>query len=42
MRSSRNAVPFYRHAGFVVGQDQPDAAIEITWMTMPLAKPPAN
>jgi GNAT superfamily N-acetyltransferase len=34
--SSRNAVPFYEHAGFVVDALQPDAAIEITWMTMPL------
>ncbi len=34
--SSRNAIPFYRHAGFSVDVLQPDAATEITWMTMPL------
>ena len=34
--SSRNAIPFYKHAGFVVDADQPSDAGEITWMTMPL------
>ena len=34
--SRRNAIPFYRHAGFSVDVLQPDAATEITWMTMPL------
>ncbi len=35
--SSRNAVSFYEHAGSFVDEDQPDAAIEMTWMTTPLA-----
>jgi GNAT superfamily N-acetyltransferase len=34
--SSRNAVPFYADAGFVVDRLQPDASREITWMTLPL------
>jgi GNAT superfamily N-acetyltransferase len=34
--SSRNAIPFYESAAFVVDAAQPDAAIEITWMTKPL------
>ena len=34
--SSRNAIPFYEHAGFVVDALQPDAEIEMTWMTKPL------
>ena len=37
--SSRNAIGFYEHAGFSVDSAQPDAAIEITWMTMPLRGP---
>jgi GNAT superfamily N-acetyltransferase len=40
--SSRNAIPFYRHAGFVVDATQPDAATEITWMSMPLSEGPAE
>lgn len=28
--------PFYEHAGFVVDALQPDAEIEMTWMTKPL------
>lgn len=35
--SSRNAVPFYARAGFGVDAEQPDAAVEITWMTLPLS-----
>jgi GNAT superfamily N-acetyltransferase len=31
--SSRNAVPFYRKAGFSICGEQPDAADEITWMS---------
>lgn len=31
--SSRNAIPFYERAGFAVDDLQPDAALEITWMT---------
>jgi S-methylmethionine-dependent homocysteine/selenocysteine methylase/GNAT superfamily N-acetyltransferase len=34
--SSRNAIGFYEHAGFIVDGSQPDAGIEITWMTLPL------
>ena len=34
--SSRNAIGFYELAGFSVDSGQPVAAIEITWMTMPL------
>ena len=34
--SSRNAIRFYERAGFTVDSGQPDAAIEITWMTMSL------
>ncbi len=34
--SSRNAIGFYRHEGFSVDAVQPDAAVEITWMTAPL------
>ena len=37
--SSRNAIGFYERAGFTVDGGQPDAAIEITWMTMPLRGP---
>jgi len=37
--SSRNAIGFYERAGFTVDSSQPDAAIEITWMTMPLRDP---
>lgn len=37
--SSRNAIGFYERAGFSVDGGQPDAAIEITWMTMPLRGP---
>jgi GNAT superfamily N-acetyltransferase len=40
--SSRNAIPFYRRAGFVVDATQPDTAIEITWMSMPLREGPAE
>jgi GNAT superfamily N-acetyltransferase len=36
--SSRNAIPFYRQAGFHVDARQPDTGIEITWMTMPLCE----
>lgn len=32
--SSRNAVEFYRKAGFEVDEGQPDADEEITWMSM--------
>ena len=32
--SSKNAIPFYGQAGFIEDQNQPDAAKEITWMTM--------
>jgi GNAT superfamily N-acetyltransferase len=39
--SSRNAIPFYEHAGFVVDSAQPDAAIEITWMTKALCGQPS-
>ena len=35
--SSRNAIGFYQRAGFTVDASQPDAAIEMTWMTMPLS-----
>ena len=35
--SSRNAIGFYEHLGFAVDLVQPDTAIEITWMTLPLA-----
>jgi len=38
--SSRNAVPFYEDAGFTVDDAQPDAAVEMTWMTLPLAESP--
>jgi predicted cupin superfamily sugar epimerase/uncharacterized protein YdhG (YjbR/CyaY superfamily)/GNAT superfamily N-acetyltransferase len=31
--SSRNAIPFYEEAGFEVDASQPDAGLEITWMT---------
>jgi GNAT superfamily N-acetyltransferase len=31
--SSRNAIAFYGHAGFVADSDQPSADDEITWMT---------
>jgi len=34
--SSRNAIGFYRTAGFTVDAAQPDAEREITWMTRPL------
>jgi GNAT superfamily N-acetyltransferase len=34
--SSRNAIPFYAHAGFTVDGLQPDEAVEITWMSLPL------
>ena len=34
--SSRNAIGSYELAGFSVASGQPDAPIEITWMTMPL------
>ena len=37
--SSRNAIGFYERAGFSVDNAQPDAAIEITWMTMQLRGP---
>ena len=37
--SSRNAIGFYERAGFSVDNSQPDAAIEITWMTMQLRGP---
>ena len=37
--SSRNAIGFYERAGFSVDSGQPDAAIEITWMTMSLRGP---
>lgn len=40
--SSRNAVAFYEAAGFAIDADQPDAAIEITWMTRPLSGPPVE
>jgi GNAT superfamily N-acetyltransferase len=36
--SSRNAIPFYEHAGFQMDAAQPNAATEITWMTLPLAE----
>ena len=36
VHSSRNAIPFYKNAGFVVDADQPGDAGEITWMTMRL------
>jgi N-acetylglutamate synthase-like GNAT family acetyltransferase len=31
--SSKNAVRFYAHFGFVIDDFQPDEAVEITWMT---------
>ena len=37
--SSRNAIGFYERAGLTVDNAQPDAAIEITWMTMSLRGP---
>jgi GNAT superfamily N-acetyltransferase len=37
--SSRNAIGFYERAGFTVDSGQPDAAIEITWMTMSIRDP---
>ena len=37
--SSRNAIGFYERAGFSVDSGQPDAALEITWMTKPLRGP---
>ena len=40
--SSRNAIPFYQHTGFSVDAHQPDAAIEMTWMTMPLCGRPVE
>jgi GNAT superfamily N-acetyltransferase len=40
--SSRNAIPFYQHAGFSEDILQPDAASEITWMTMPLCGRPVE
>jgi GNAT superfamily N-acetyltransferase len=40
--SSRNAIPFYRHHGFSIDAPQPDAALEITWMTKPLREPSAE
>jgi len=40
--SSRNAIRFYQHAGFTVDPLQPDAAIEMTWMTMPLCGRPVE
>ena len=39
--SSRNAIPFYEHAGFTIDALQPDTAIEITWMTKRLCGRPA-
>jgi GNAT superfamily N-acetyltransferase len=40
--SSRNAVAFYQHAGFSADALQPDAALEITWMTKPLCGQPVE
>lgn len=40
--SRRNAIPFYQRVGFVVDLEQPDAADEITWMTMELSGRPAE
>ncbi len=40
--SSRNAVAFYEAAGFAVDAEQPDAAIEMTWMAMPLRGRPGE
>jgi GrpB-like predicted nucleotidyltransferase (UPF0157 family)/ribosomal protein S18 acetylase RimI-like enzyme len=34
--SSRNAIAFYGDSGFTVDEAQPDAAVEITWMTKQL------
>ena len=34
--SSKNAIPFYEHYGFVVDEIQLETEDEITWMTMPL------
>ena len=34
--SSRPAIRFYEQAGFAVDDLQPDAALELTWMTRPL------
>ena len=36
--SSRHAVPFYQHAGFVADALQPDEASEMTWMTLRLSR----
>jgi GNAT superfamily N-acetyltransferase len=37
--SSRNAIGFHERAGFTVDSGQPDASVEITWMTMSLWGP---
>ncbi|HNX26764.1 MAG TPA: GNAT family N-acetyltransferase [Phycisphaerae bacterium] len=40
--SSRNAIPFYKSAGFVTDPVQTDAADEITWMSMDISSPGAS